>query len=252
MGLSIEWMNGFLKDGKKMDALIIGLQDSITWLANSFARAWDIMKMAAEPFIDIGKEIWNLLSEIGDLFGGAGGLGNTFAEFWAAQRGFTTTFLESIKGVVTGIRSLLAFGKGDITKGQQLWSEAGETFAGAFDKGVAKRKEILTAFGTPDKFTREGLFGKLNDETGAAAGGLGAVVPASPTTTTAATSGTMSTASGNVTGTSQKNINITIGNVVDDLTFSVTNMQEGVQELKEAVSVALLEILNESQRVAAT
>ena len=250
MEIGIEWMNGFLNDGEKMEALIIGLQNSITWLANSFARAWDIIKMSAEPFIDIGKEIWSLLTEIGALFGGAGGLGNTFAEFWAAQRGFTTTFLESLKGVVTGIRSLLAFGSGDIAKGKQLWSQAGETFAGAFDKGVAKRQEILTGLSAPDKFTREGIFGKLKEDEASA--GLGAVVPASPTTTTAATSGTMSTASGNVTGTSQKNINITIGNVVDEFTVATTNIKEGAAEVKETMAQALLEILNEANRVAAT
>ena len=248
MGLTISWMDGFLKDGDKMQSLIHGIQDGIVFVANAFVRLWNIIKPIADPLVELFTEVWGLLGDIGSLFGGGSGLGNIFKQFFAAVRADTVVLIEGIKGVIQGIRSLIAFASGDMTEGKSLWEKAGQTLGGAFQKGVEAGNKTLAAFDAPDKFTRESLFGTGESGAGSGIGGIGAGMGS--TTSGAANSGTVSTASGNVTGTSQKTININVGKLIEELSIKTNNMVEGVEQTKEALIEALLTVLNESNRIA--
>jgi len=55
-----------------------------------------------------------------------------------------------------------------------------------------------------------------------------------------------------VSGTKATTINITIGNIIEKFTISTTNLEESASKIKEAVTKALLEAVNDSQIIAGT
>jgi len=205
--------------------IIVAVAGLITWMV----KLYETNEKVRGTF----KGIWEAIKQVGTNIKNI--VKNTFMPFIEAW--------QAIKDGRIG-DAALSLGKGAFNVAT-VTSQASKVFegvGGAFSRGFTEGVNDIRQ--------------KKNVEAAASASALGAANPIPNSNTSSIPTqgginvGSASSSAGKVSGTKQTTLNINVGNLVEELKIETTNLQEGAAEVKDKMVEVLLQVLNESDRLA--